>query len=82
MDVTLRIRRYDPEAYNPEPYWEEFSVSVEDNATVLDALIKVREDVDGSLTLRCSCRSSICGSCAMRINGHSALACKTQAVGA
>ena len=82
MDVTLRIRRYDPESYNPEAYWQDFSVSVEDNATVLDALIKVREDVDGSLTLRCSCRSSICGSCAMRINGHSALACKTQAAGA
>ena len=46
---------------------------------MLDALIKVREEVDGTLSLRCSCRSSICGSCAMRINGHAGLACKTQA---
>jgi succinate dehydrogenase / fumarate reductase iron-sulfur subunit len=82
MDVKLRIRRYDPESENPEPYWEDFSVSVEENATVLDALIKVREEVDGSLSMRCSCRSSICGSCAMRINGHAALACKTQVAGA
>ena len=79
MDVTLKIRRYDPEAENPEPFWQEFSVSLEGNATVLDALIKVREEVDGTLSLRCSCRSSICGSCAVRINGHAMLACKTQA---
>ena len=79
MDLTLRVRRFDPDSDNPEPYWQEFPVTVEDNATVLDALIKVREDVDGTLSLRCSCRSSICGSCAMRINGHATLACKAQA---
>ena len=78
MDVTLRVRRYDPEAESPEPYWQEFPLSVEDNATVLDALIKVREEVDGTLSLRCSCRSSICGSCTVRVNGHACLACKTQ----
>ena len=46
--------------------------------TVLDALIEVREYQDGTLSLRCSCRSAICGSCAMRINGRARLACKTQ----
>ena len=79
MDVTIKVRRFDPDAENPEPYWQEFEVGIEENATVLDALIKIREDVDGTLSLRCSCRSSICGSCAMRINGHACLACKTQA---
>ena len=79
MDIALRILRYDPEADNPEPFWQEYSVSLENNATVLDALIKVREEVDGTLSLRCSCRSSICGSCAVRINGQAGLACKTQA---
>ena len=79
MDVTVRVQRQDPEAENTAPFWEDYSVSVEDNATVLDALIKIREDLDGTLSLRCSCRSSICGSCAMRINGHAGLACKTQA---
>ena len=82
MDVTLRIRRYDPEVENPEAYWQDFPVSVDDKATVLDALIKIREEVDGTLSLRCSCRSSICGSCAMRINGHAGLACKIQAASA
>ena len=82
MDVTIRVRRFDPEAENPESYWQEYPVTIEDNGTVLDALIKIREEIDGTLTLRCSCRSAICGSCAMRINGHAALACKTQAVNA
>ncbi len=77
MDVTIKIKRFDPEAENPASYWEDFSVSVPDNATVLDALIKIREELDGTLTLRCSCRSAICGSCAVRINGHAGLACKT-----
>ena len=79
MDVTVRVKRLDPEAENSAPFWADYRVSVEDNATVLDALIKIREEVDGTLSLRCSCRSSICGSCAMRINGHAGLACKTQA---
>jgi len=78
MDLTLKVQRFDPEATDPKPYWEDFQVSIEDNSTVLDALIKVREDQDGTFSLRCSCRSSICGSCAMRIDGHAGLACKTQ----
>ena len=79
MDVKLNVQRFDPEVADSKPYWQEFEVSIEDNGTVLDALIKVREDTDGSFSLRCSCRSSICGSCAVRINGHAGLACKTQA---
>ena len=79
MDVTLRVQRFDPEAADPKPYWEDFQLAIEDSGTVLDALIKVREDTDGTFSLRCSCRSAICGSCAMRINGHAGLACKIQA---
>ena len=53
-------------------------MEVGENFTVLDTLIKVREEMDGSLALRCSCRASICGSCAIRVNGHAVLACKTR----
>ena len=76
MEATLRVKRFNPEADTPKPYWQEFSVEVDDSTTVLDALIKVREEVDGTLALRCSCRSAICGSCSMHINGHATLACK------
>ncbi|HCG91396.1 MAG TPA: succinate dehydrogenase [Dehalococcoidia bacterium] len=79
MNVTLKIKRFDPDGSSTQSYWEEFAVDVLDNATVLDALIQVREENDGTLSLRCSCRSAICGSCAMRINGQGSLACKTPA---
>ncbi|GBD10827.1 Fumarate reductase iron-sulfur subunit [bacterium HR23] len=79
MRLTVKVRRYNPEAPKPQPYWQEYAVEVEPAATVLDALIRIREEIDESLALRCSCRSAICGSCAMRINGHAGLACKTKA---
>jgi len=79
MDVTIKVKRFDPEAEAPASYWQEYGVAIEESATVLDALIKIREEIDGTLSLRCSCRSAICGSCTMRINGHACLACKTQA---
>lgn len=78
MRITLKVRRYNPEASNPKPYWQDYTLEVEQAATVLDALLRVREEIDESLALRCSCRSAICGSCAMRINGHAGLACKTK----
>ena len=78
MQVTLNVRRYDPDSDQPVQYDQEYSVDVDENATVLDWLIKVREEVDGSLALRCSCRSAICGSCVMRVNGQAILACNTK----
>ena len=41
-------------------------------------LIQIREEIDGTLALRCACRASICGSCGMRVNGRARLACKTR----
>lgn len=78
MHTTLRVRRYNPEIPNPAPYFQEYTVETDPSETVLDGLIKIRETLDDSLTLRCSCRGAICGSCGMRINGHAALACKTK----
>ena len=78
MEVTLNVRRFDPESGSSEGYFQEYSLDVPDYLTVLDALIKVREEVDGTLALRCSCRAAICGSCSMRVNGHAKLACKTK----
>ncbi len=77
MRATLIVRRYDPESGKP-PYDQTYTVDVGESEVILDALIKIREEQDGSLALRCSCRSAICGSCAMNLNGHSGLACKTR----
>ncbi|MBM3944851.1 MAG: succinate dehydrogenase iron-sulfur subunit [SAR202 cluster bacterium] len=78
MEVTLNVKRYDPDSSKPAPYYQEYNVEIEDTTILLDSLIKVREEVDETLALRCSCRAAICGSCAMRVNGHAVLACKTK----
>ena len=77
MQVTFKIRRFDPDAPAPAPRFQEYTLEMNESNTVLDGLIRIREEVDGTLALRCSCRSAICGSCAMRINGQAGLACNT-----
>ncbi|MBD0292169.1 MAG: succinate dehydrogenase iron-sulfur subunit [Jiangellaceae bacterium] len=76
FDITLKIRRFDPDR-DTEPHWENYTVSVEPTDRLLDALHKVKWEIDGSLTFRRSCAHGICGSDAMRINGRNRLACKT-----
>jgi succinate dehydrogenase / fumarate reductase iron-sulfur subunit len=77
MQVKLKVRRFNPES-GGDSYFQTYAIEVPDYATILDSLIQVREEVDGSLALRCSCRSAICGSCAMRVDGQARLACKTK----
>jgi succinate dehydrogenase iron-sulfur subunit len=76
MTVTVKILRYNPEV-SEEAKWESYQVSAEPTDRVLDALHKVKWDLDGSLTFRRSCAHGVCGSDAMRINGKNRLACKT-----
>jgi succinate dehydrogenase / fumarate reductase iron-sulfur subunit len=81
-EYTLKVRRYQPDADAadgaPAPYWQEFDVDLDPTLSVLDGLLQARDDHDGSLAVRCSCRAAICGSCGVKINGESTLACKTQ----
>jgi succinate dehydrogenase / fumarate reductase iron-sulfur subunit len=74
---TLKVRRYLPES-GEGAYWEEFKVELDPSLSVLDGLLQAKDRDDGSLSVRCSCRAAICGSCGMKINGQSGLGCKTQ----
>jgi succinate dehydrogenase iron-sulfur subunit len=76
-EYTLKVRRYQPES-GEGPYWEEFQVELDPSLSVLDGLLQAKDRDDGSLSVRCSCRAAICGSCGMKINGQSGLGCKTQ----
>ena len=76
-EYTLKVRRYQPES-GEGPYWEEFKVELDPSLSVLDGLLQAKDRDDGSLSVRCSCRAAICGSCGMKINGQSGLGCKTQ----
>jgi succinate dehydrogenase / fumarate reductase iron-sulfur subunit len=75
MDATFKIRRFDPED-KQDPHYEDFNVELPEYGSVLEGLLDIREQQDGTLSLRCSCKSAICGSCSMKINGESRLACK------
>jgi succinate dehydrogenase / fumarate reductase iron-sulfur subunit len=76
-DYTLKIRRFEPES-GRSPYWQEFDVELDAARSVLDGILKVKGEEDGSIAIRCSCQAAICGSCGVRINGKSALACNTK----
>ncbi|NGN64431.1 succinate dehydrogenase iron-sulfur subunit [Streptomyces sp. A7024] len=76
ITATFRIRRFNPEIA-AEAVWEDFTIEIDPKERVLDALHKIKWDVDGTLTFRRSCAHGICGSDAMRINGRNRLACKT-----
>jgi succinate dehydrogenase / fumarate reductase iron-sulfur subunit len=73
---TLKLRRYDPQS-GEAPYYEEFRVDLEPHRSVLEAILQVKAEQDGSVGIRCSCRAAICGSCGVRINGKPGLACHT-----
>src|SRR3954454_14217432 len=75
-EYTLRIRRYDPDS-GDGAHWDEHTVDMPETQSVLDAILKVKDETDGSIGIRCSCQQAICGSCGVRMNGKPGLACNT-----
>jgi len=72
---TFRVYRFDPES-GVNPRVDAYQVDMSKcGPMVLDALIKIKNEIDPSLTFRRSCREGICGSCAMNIDGQNTLAC-------
>jgi succinate dehydrogenase / fumarate reductase, iron-sulfur subunit len=72
---AFRIYRFDPASGKP-PRVDTFELDMDQcGPMVLDALLKIKNEVDATLSLRRSCREGICGSCAMNINGLNTLAC-------
>ena len=74
MDVALKIWRFDPET--GERALKHYDVEAPEWACLLDVLDIVKDQVDGTLGFRKSCRMMICGSCGMRMDGRAILACK------
>jgi succinate dehydrogenase / fumarate reductase iron-sulfur subunit len=76
MQVTMRIRRFNPEK-DSKPYWADYPLDdVDPTDRVLDLLNRVKWEQDGTLAFRRSCAHGICGSDGMRINSANRLACK------
>lgn len=76
ISVPFDVYRFDP-ARDREPRYVRYTLDVAPHTPVLTALLRIRAEIDPSLTLRYSCRSAICGSCAMVVNSKSRLACQT-----
>ncbi|MEE9140921.1 MAG: succinate dehydrogenase iron-sulfur subunit [Alphaproteobacteria bacterium] len=72
---TFALYRWDPDG-GGNPRLDSFEVDLETcGPMVLDALLKIKDEIDSTLALRRSCREGICGSCAMNIDGTNTLAC-------
>lgn len=72
--IILEVARYQPDG-GAAPSFQSFEVPYRDDWVVLDALNYLKDQVDGSLTYRWSCRMGVCGSCGMMVNGYPKLTC-------
>ncbi|MBY0395232.1 MAG: 2Fe-2S iron-sulfur cluster binding domain-containing protein, partial [Thermoleophilia bacterium] len=72
--TTLDIFRYQPDT-TEQPYRQSFELEHAGDITLLDAILDLQNEQDGTLAVRYSCRSAICGSCACKANGKTVLAC-------
>ena len=72
---VFKVYRYDP-SKNENPSIDSYNIDMDNcGPMVLDALLKIKSDMDASVSLRRSCREGICGSCSMNIDGQNTLAC-------
>ena len=72
--ITLEVMRYRPEQ-ETEPVLQSYEVPLRADWAVLDGLNHVKDNIDGTLSYRWSCRMGICGSCGMTVNGEPKLTC-------
>lgn len=73
---TFSIYRFDPDKPGSKPTTQKYQVDLNEcGPMILDALIKIKNEIDPTLTFRRSCREGICGSCSMNVNGANTLAC-------
>ena len=74
---AFKVYRYDPDS-GANPRFDTYTIDLDQcGPMVLDALIKIKNEIDATLTFRRSCREGICGSCAMNMDGRNGLACTT-----
>src|SRR5438477_9615158 len=74
--IEIRVMRYRPEQ-DDAPVWQSYQVPYTDDMSVLQGLQYIKDELDGSLTFRWSCRMAICGSCGSMVNGVPQLSCHT-----
>lgn len=76
ITTPIEVYRFDP-SKDAKPHYDRYELQLSPHTPVLSALLQLRAQKDPTISLRYSCRSAICGSCAMVVNSKSRLACKT-----
>jgi fumarate reductase iron-sulfur subunit len=74
--IEIQVLRYRPEEED-KPVWQSYYVPFTNDMSVLQGLQYIKDELDGTLTFRWSCRMAICGSCGMMVNGKPMLTCST-----
>jgi len=74
--LTFQIKRFQKEK-DPPQWIETFQVELRKGMNLLEALLRIQDEQDGTLSFRYSCRGAVCGSCAMQVNDKLVLACRT-----
>src|SRR5882724_1227766 len=72
--ISLEVFRYLPEQED-QPRFQSYTVPYREDWVVLDALNHIKDQIDGTLSYRWSCRMGVCGSCGMMVNGEPKLTC-------
>jgi len=76
LNKEFKIYRWNPDEPAKKPILQSYTIDLNQTGPmILDALIKIKNEIDPTLTFRRSCREGICGSCAMNIDGQNTLAC-------
>ena len=75
-NITLEVSRYRPEE-EAEPVFQSYEVPFRKDWVILDAINYIKDNIDGTLSYRWSCRMGVCGSCGMMVNGTPVLTCAT-----
>src|SRR4029453_1606345 len=74
--ITIEVARYRPEQ-EAEPTFQAYEGPCRKDWVILDGLNHIKDQIDGTLSFRWSCRMGVCGSCGMTVNGEPKLSCET-----
>lgn len=77
--IKCKIFRYNPQTDKSERF-QEYVIDIKEQSTILDLLIKIKSELDGTLSFRYNCKKGMCGSCAVMVNNILVLSCKSKIV--
>jgi succinate dehydrogenase / fumarate reductase iron-sulfur subunit len=77
MQATFNVHRKEP-GRGAQPSRSKYPIELADDATVMDGLLKIRDEVDPTLSFRTACQRGYCGECMIRVNGKTVLSCTSK----